>query len=168
MQGVSLRVQENNYHVALWRSFGANPTPLATTELYISLQQGVIDGQENPYEVIIAQKLYEQQDYIIYTNHLLQVCNWVMNLDQYESLSDEALAVLTDACVEAQAAAEVHLAQTDADNLAFMLDYGMEEIFLDDSVLAELQEYAKTVWPEIKEVTGTDIYDSYMAASGIA
>ena len=56
-KGQKIRTMENKYHLAFWQSIGANPTPMAFSEVYIGLQQGTIDAQENPYEVIVSGKI---------------------------------------------------------------------------------------------------------------
>ena len=58
-KGVKIRTMENPYHIAYWKALGANPTPLAFSELYMALQQGTVDAQENPYAAVIASKFYE-------------------------------------------------------------------------------------------------------------
>lgn len=63
-KGQKIRTMENSYHMAYWKALGASPTPMTFSEVYIGLQQGTIDAQENPYEVIVSNKLYEQQDYV--------------------------------------------------------------------------------------------------------
>ena len=60
LKGVRLRTMENPYHMETWRTLGANPTPLPFNEVYTALQQGTVDGQENPFELIISQRFYEQ------------------------------------------------------------------------------------------------------------
>ena len=60
MQGQKIRVMENQLHISIWQALGANPTPMAFSEVYMALQQGTIDAQENPFEVIYANRLYEQ------------------------------------------------------------------------------------------------------------
>ena len=57
-KGIKVRTMENKYHMAFWKAIGANPTPLPWGEVYLSLQQGTIDAQENPLEVIVAAKSY--------------------------------------------------------------------------------------------------------------
>ena len=69
-KGQKIRTMENPFHLAFWKSIGANPTPMSFAEVYIGLQQHTIDAQENPYEVIVSNRLYEQQDYVVETNHL--------------------------------------------------------------------------------------------------
>ena len=68
--GQKIRTMENSYHLEFWSALGANPTPMNFSEVYIGLQQNTIDAQENPYEVIVSNNLYEQQDYVVETNHL--------------------------------------------------------------------------------------------------
>ena len=69
-KGQKIRTMENSYHMDFWKKLKASPTPMSFSEVYIGLQQGTIDAQENPYEVIVSNKLYEQQDYVVETNHL--------------------------------------------------------------------------------------------------
>ena len=70
---------ENSYHMAYWKNLGASPTPMTFSEVYIGLQQGTIDAQENPYEVIVSNKLYEQQDYVVETNHLPHLISLIVS-----------------------------------------------------------------------------------------
>ena len=67
-KGQKIRTMENAYHLQFWKQMGANPTPMSFSEVYIGLQQGTIDAQENAYEIIVSAKLYEQQKYLISTN----------------------------------------------------------------------------------------------------
>lgn len=69
LKGLKIRVPETPAVVKGWKSMGANPTPLSFTELFTSLQTGVVDGQENPYEIIYNNSFYEVQDTINKTYH---------------------------------------------------------------------------------------------------
>jgi len=88
LKGLNIRTQENKYHMEFWRQLGANPTPLAFGELYIALQQGMMDAQENPWSSYVGAKLCEVQNYMTFTNHIPFVQTMVMNNAKYESLSD--------------------------------------------------------------------------------
>lgn len=70
LSGVKLRVQQNQLHIQYFRSLGANPTPLAFTEIYNALATKVVDGQENPFSLIATNKFYEQQKYVSKTDHV--------------------------------------------------------------------------------------------------
>ena len=78
-KGQKIRTMENPYHMAFWKSLKANPTPMTFSEVYIGLQQGTIDAQENPYEVIVSSRLYEQQDYVVETNHLPHLISLIVS-----------------------------------------------------------------------------------------
>ena len=73
-KGQKIRTMENAYHLQFWKQMGANPTPMSFSEVYIGLQQGTIDAQENAYEIIVSAKLYEQQKYMIQKVVLHWVC----------------------------------------------------------------------------------------------
>lgn len=71
LKGLKLRVPELPIYIKSWRVFGANPTPLAYSDMFMALKQGVVEGQENPLEVIYTSHLYETQSYIMETKHLI-------------------------------------------------------------------------------------------------
>ncbi|MCG8480631.1 MAG: TRAP transporter substrate-binding protein [Spirochaetales bacterium] len=87
MEGVKLRVPEIDTWVQAWSSTGALPTPVAWTEVFTALQTGVVDAQENPIAQIYEAKLYEVQDYIMMTEHLLAYFHWCVNEEFFQSLS---------------------------------------------------------------------------------
>ena len=71
LEGLKLRVPALPVYITSWSIFGANPTPLDYSDMFIALKQGVVEGQENPLEVIYTSHLYEVQDYVMETRHLL-------------------------------------------------------------------------------------------------
>ena len=96
-KGQKIRTMENPYHMAFWKSLKANPTPMTFSEVYIGLQQGTIDAQENPYEVIVSSRLYEQQDYVVETNHLPHLISLIVSDEFFEGLSKKEQNVITEA-----------------------------------------------------------------------
>jgi TRAP-type transport system periplasmic protein len=71
IRGMQIRVPEMQAHLETWRALGVNPTPIAFTEVYNALQQGVVDGQENPIGVIYANAFGEVVNYLAWTDHLV-------------------------------------------------------------------------------------------------
>ncbi len=71
MKGLKMRVPDVPAYLALPKSCGANPTPIAFAEVYLALQNGTVDAQENPLTTIEAKKFYEVQKYIILTGHIV-------------------------------------------------------------------------------------------------
>lgn len=96
-KGQKIRTMENSYHLAFWKSLNANPTPMSFSEVYIGLQQHTIDAQENPYEVIVSNRLYEQQDYVVETNHLPHLISMIVNDEFFRNLSEEEQEIMTQA-----------------------------------------------------------------------
>ncbi len=162
-KGQKIRTMENSYHLAFWKSIGANPTPMSFSEVYIGLQQHTIDAQENPYEVIVSNNLYEQQDYVIETNHLPHLISLIVNDEFFKDLSEEDQAILTEA---AQIATEYAREQSDAriaDKVAVIEESGTQIITLDDETRQAIREKSQSVYESIEEVVDPAIYNSYMS-----
>jgi len=70
LQGIKLRTPKGSWRVKMFKSYGANPTPMALSEVFVALQTGVIDGQENPMAQIYSQKFQEVQKYLSITGHV--------------------------------------------------------------------------------------------------
>jgi len=70
LQGIKLRTPKGAWRVKMFKSYGANPTPMALSEVFVALQTGVIDGQENPMAQIYSQKFQEVQKYLSLTGHV--------------------------------------------------------------------------------------------------
>jgi TRAP-type transport system periplasmic protein len=77
--GLKIRTMENPVHMEAFKQLGATPTPMAWSEVFTALQQGTIDGQENPLMIIDTAKVYEAQKYISLTGHLYSPCVLMMN-----------------------------------------------------------------------------------------
>ncbi|MBU3182267.1 DctP family TRAP transporter solute-binding subunit [Clostridium psychrophilum] len=100
VKGLKIRTMENEVHIAAWKALSANPTPMAFTELFTALQQGTVDGEENPLGIIDANKFAEVQKYVSLTQHVYTPYVVTMNLKKYNSLSDNQKAAITKAAVE--------------------------------------------------------------------
>ncbi len=161
--GIKIRTMENKYHLAFWKALGANPSPLAFSELYIALQQGLVDAQENPYATVVAAKLFEQQDYIINTNHIMFISTIVMNKDIYDGLPEDLRAIVDEVSAEmAQFSHDVGISE-DAKALELLKSEGLEIIDLTPEQFAEIQELAKPVYDMIREDIGTELVDSLLS-----
>ncbi len=160
-KGQKIRTMENKYHLAFWKAISANPTPMAFSEVYIGLQQGTIDAQENPYEVIVSGKIYEQQDYIIKTNHLPHLLSLVMNEEFYEKLDEKTKAIVNEAAKNAR---DYSRAQCDArvsDRLEIIKESGTKEIELSDDVINSLRKASSEIYEDIKQQVGEELFEAY-------
>lgn len=97
LKGLKIRTMQNPVHLDAFRKLGANPTPMAFSEVFSSLQQGVIDGQENPLKNIEAYKMYEVQKYLTLDGHVYSFVVFVVSKNFYDKLSKEDQAAMKEA-----------------------------------------------------------------------
>ena len=161
-KGQKIRTMENSYHLAFWKSIGASPTPMSFSEVYIGLQQHTIDAQENPYEVIVSNNLYEQQDYIVETNHLPHLISLIVNDEFYQDLTPDQQKIMTQAAQTATAYAREQSDERIADKIAVIEDSGTEIITLSDETRAQIRQASQSVYDSIKKTIHTDIYNAYL------
>lgn len=167
LAGKKIRVQMNNMFIALMDAWGAGATPVAYTELYTALQQGVVDGQENPITNIYDSRLYEVQDYMTLTNHMPTISGMSCNNAWYESLSDEFKAAIDKAgkACEAMTLEALRLCENE------YMETLKKEMNVYEPTKDELQTFidaAKTMWPEAREYCGEEYFDQVMAAAGVS
>jgi len=163
-KGIKIRTMENKYHMAYWKNLGANPTPLAFSELYISLQQNLVQAQENPVEVLTASKLGEVQKYVILTHHILFIQTYVMNKKLYDSMPADLQAIVMKAGYDA-GIESAKVAQTGADTtLATLKSQGKEIIQPTADMYAKMKLAAKPVYEMISKDIGQDLVDAMLTA----
>jgi len=100
MKEFKLRVPENEVFLAMARAWGAKPTPMTFSELYLALRQNVVDGQENPLPTIDSGKFFEVQKYLVLTGHILTPRLVVINDKFWQGLSATDQKVISDAVAE--------------------------------------------------------------------
>lgn len=161
-KGQKIRTMENPYHLAFWKSIGASPTPMSFSEVYIGLQQHTIDAQENPYEVIVSNNLYEQQDYVIETNHLPHLITLIVNDEFFQDLSEDEQEIMTEAANTALAYAREQSDSRISDKIATIEASGTEIISLTDDERTEMREAAQGVYEQIQEVVSPELYNAYL------
>lgn len=103
LQGMKLRTPQSKWRVAMFKSYGANPSPMAFSELFTALQTGVMDGQENPYTQIYSAKLHEVQKYLSITGHVYTPAYLTAGANKWKSYPPEVQKALSEAAKEAQA-----------------------------------------------------------------
>ena len=161
-KGQKIRTMENSYHLSFWEALKANPAPMSFSEVYIGLQQHTIDAQENPYEVIVSNKLYEQQDYIVETNHLPQLISLIVNDEFFQDLSKEEQEIMTEAAKAATAYAREQSDARIADRVETIEQSGTQIITLSEETRNEIRAVSKDVYHKIETAIDDDIYRKYM------
>ena len=109
MKGLKIRVPDVPAYLAMPRACGANTAPIAFAEVYLALQNGTVEAQENPLTTIEAKKFYEVQKHIVLTGHIVDHLNTVISQQLWAKLSDEDKKIFTDVAQEAAAKASAEI-----------------------------------------------------------
>ena len=160
-KGQKIRTMEDPYQLSFWKELGSNPTPMNFSEVYIGLQQNTIDAQENPYEVIVSNRLYEQQDYIIETNHVPHLISLIVSEAFFEELSKEDQQILIEAEEIAKAYAREQSDDRISDRIQTIRDSGTEIITPDEETMEAMKEASAPVYDQIAEVVDPKIMELY-------
>ena len=142
VKGQKLRVMETDLQIAMWKNWGANPTPMAFTEVISALQQGTIDAQENPLSIIDSNKLYEVQHYISLTGHLFSPHILYMNKEIYDGLDKDIQVALDKAVAAYQEAQRKRATELNALSVKKFAEAGCEVIELTDAERAQWRQSA--------------------------
>ena len=143
LQGLKLRTMENRVHMAAFSGMGAAPTPMAFPELFGALQQGVVDGQENPVTVITASKFWEVQGHVSLTGHVYSPAVVLASPIIFDALSDEEKGWFMEAAKASAAATRAEVNRLEDEGVAIMIENGMEVITeIDKAPFAALAEAA--------------------------
>lgn len=153
LKGMKLRTMENDIQISAWKLWGANPTPMAFTEVFTGLQQGTIDGQENPIGVIDSSKIQEVQKYVSLTDHVYTPFIVAMNLDVYNSLTDVQKRAIDIASKESAIAQREEASKINERILNEWREQGI--------TITELSEEQKSVFRDM--ILESDIYDRVKA-----
>lgn len=102
VKGLKIRVLQSPIYVDLWNTLGANAVAMPFPEVYSALEQGTVDGQENPYSAIESAKLYEVQKYLSLTRHIYFVAASVFSKKTWDRLNADERKIIQEAAAEAQ------------------------------------------------------------------
>lgn len=105
MKGMKLRVPPAPLYLMLAKSVGANATPIAFAEVYLALQQGTVDGQENPLPTIMAKKFYEVQSHVMLTGHITESLLTIVGSHVWSKLNEDEKKIFQDTLTQAAAKA---------------------------------------------------------------
>lgn len=155
--GLKLRTMENDLHLAAFSALGANPSPMAFTELFTALQQGTVDGQENPIATIYLEGFHEVQDYVSATNHVYTPFVFLVSKPFFDGLPEEYQEVLRSAALESGKYQREVNREANEKYVQSLIDEGVNFTELTDEAKAEMAEIVKPVVDEFAEDLGSDI-----------
>ena len=161
MKGLKMRVPDVPAYLALPKSCGANPTPIAFAEVYLALQNGTVDAQENPLTTIEAKKFYEVQKYIILTGHIIDSLATQVAPHVWSKLSEQEKQIFTDVTLEAAASATADIQKREGELADEFRKKGLTVTTVDkksfqDAILKnvtfESMGYSKADWDKIQQI----------------
>lgn len=166
--GLTIRSMENDLHLEAFRALGANPTPMAFTELFTAMQQGTVDGQENPYATIYLEGFYEVQNHVSNTNHIYSPFVFLMSKSFFDSLTADQQEIVQEAALEAGQYQRQLNREANATYLEDLQEEGMTYTEISPEERQKMAEIVQPVIDKYSEQIGTDIvqqvYDAIEAA----
>jgi tripartite ATP-independent transporter DctP family solute receptor len=152
LKGLKLRTMENPIHIQAYKGFGLIPTPMAISEVFTALQQGTVDGQENPISSIQGQKFDQVQKHLSLTGHVYSPAVILMNKDQWEKLSAADKQAFVEAAKEAVKVNRARIEDDERNGVSYFRSKGMEVVENVDK--AKFQEVLKPVFAEFSKKFG--------------
>ncbi len=168
LEGIKLRTMKVPAHVATFETLGANPTPMNFGEVYSALQQGVIDGQENPLAIITSQRFYEVQKYLSTTGHVFAVYMPVISKPFFDSLPEEHRQLIRESMAAARDYQAELVASEDAAQLEQIRSSGVEVLELTAEQRQAFADKTESVRLQYREEVGAEVYDNWVAAVAAA
>ncbi len=161
LDGVKLRTPGSKTRILSFEMLGASPINMNFGELYLALQQGTVDGQENPLLTIKNRSLNEVQKYLSLSGHVYTPITFVMNLAKYDSLTPEHQTAVKDAALEAAK----HTRQLGAEADASLLGELGKTMEINEIDRAAFVKASGPIWTAIGKIAGQDIADKVTAAA---
>lgn len=158
LDGIKLRVMQNNVYLDSFRTLGANAVPLPFSELFSALETGTVDGQENPYNTILSSKFYEVQKYLTVSNHVYSPWIVLVSKKWWDGLSKDEQKVLSDAAKASRDFERKDTRDEGAKALADLKAKGMKVNDLPASEAARMREKLGKVNEQIAANVGPDLW----------
>jgi len=164
LKGLKIRTMQNPVHLDVFRTLGANPTPMAFSEVFSSLQQGVIDGQENPLKNIESSKLYEVQKHLTLDGHVYAFVVFVVSKKFFDALSPADQTAMQEAADLAVDHMRASVQKEDEQALGILKKAGVEVHTLADSEKVKMTEMVESVKVKYAEEINLEFYNELKTA----
>jgi tripartite ATP-independent transporter DctP family solute receptor len=165
IKGLKIRTLENKLHIALWKALDAVPTPLPFTELFTSLEQNVVDGQENPSGNVLLNKFYEVQKYLTKTGHVYNASPFIVSKKFWDELSDQEREAVKKAAKEATDWQRQANIKESNDSYAKLVEHGMTVTELSAEEKAKFVTALQPVYDKFKPEIGPALVDKLLNAA---
>jgi tripartite ATP-independent transporter DctP family solute receptor len=163
LDGIKLRVMQNNVFLDSFKQLGANAVPLPYSELFTALETNAVDGQENPYNTILSAKFFEVQKYLTVTNHVYSP--WIVTVSKkfWDGLSKDEKAVLQKAAVVSRDFERKDTRDEAAKALAALKTKGMQVNELSPAEAARMRDKLTRVNAGVAAQVGMDLWNETQA-----
>ena len=132
---------------------------MAWAEVYVGLQQKTIDAQENPIETIVASKVYEQQKYVVQTNHILHTLSLVGSPAVLDDLPKDLQDVIQEAADEAKVYARAQTDERSDGRIKILKDNDVVILDYNNDLFTQMRDATKGVWTTIENKIGKELVD---------
>jgi tripartite ATP-independent transporter DctP family solute receptor len=164
IKGLKIRTLESKIHVDTWKQLGANPTPMSFSQLYTALEQGVVDGQENPFGNVVSNKFNEVQKYLTTTGHVYNASPFLLSKKFYDGLTDKEKEAVKKAAKEAQTFQRAANDKEDQDSVGTLTQRGMKITALNPGEQQKVVASLKPVYDKYAEALGKELVEKLLAA----
>jgi len=161
LRGLKIRTLENKTHLLAFRTLGAAPTPMSFPELYGALEQGAVDGQENPISVMVTSKLYQVQKYMSLTGHFYTATVHIASPTFWNSLTPADQAVIKQAAIAARDAQRTEIERIEQQGIALMQEEGLQVV--SDIDKSAFEKALKPAYEQYAQQFGQDAIDRIRA-----
>jgi TRAP-type C4-dicarboxylate transport system substrate-binding protein len=167
LKGLKIRVPKNEIMIASYQSWGINPTPMTWSETFTALQQGVVDGQDNPYATINSMKFNEVQKYITNIRYVFSLEPLIVGEAMFKKQPADVQKAILDAGVEATEYSYKWLAETEAKIKKELVAKGMQITDPADGEGEWIVKATTAVWPKFyASIGGKDKLDKVLKTLG--
>lgn len=167
LKGLVIRVPRNEIMIASYQAWGVNPTPMAWSETFTGLQQGVVDGQDNPYITVYAMKFNEVQKYVTNIRYIFSLEPLIVSETVFQQQTPEMQKIILEAGKEATEHSFAYLQETESKIRKDLEDKGM--VFTDPANDEQewIEKVTTTVWPKFySSIGGKDKLDDVLELLG--
>ncbi|MDT7514960.1 TRAP transporter substrate-binding protein [Rhodoferax mekongensis] len=163
LEGIKLRVMQNNVFLNSFKTLGANAVPMAFSELFSALETNTVDGQENPFNTILSSKFYEVQKYVTVTNHVYSPWIVLVSKKWWDQLSKDEQKILSDAAKLSRDFERKDTREEAAKAVADLKAKGMQINELSPAEIARMRDKLTRVYASIGADIGMDLWNEAQA-----
>jgi tripartite ATP-independent transporter DctP family solute receptor len=164
MKGLKIRTMQNKLMMDTFALWGADPTPIAFTEVYTALQQKTVDGQETPVSLIESSKFYEVQKYLSLTNHFYSPFILYGSKTTLDKLPEDVKKIIFEVGLDSMVYQKKVVRESNASAVEKMKKQGIEVNEVSPDQIKVWAESSKPIYDQYKSVMGEEIYNKVMDA----